>query len=327
MTPGKRPEEIEAEIAQTRSDLSETLEALEDRLAPRQLLEKGLDMMRDGMDGNIGRIGQVLKENPIPLALIGAGLGWLMLSQTGAGRQIGSAASDAAGAVGGRVRGMVRRGEHYAHAWTKGEDAARHTAADIESGPTYGGTATAGRAYDRAGEASGGAAETGRRAYGAASDTARETYGRAAEAGERAYGAVTGAAGRVGEYGRQALDTAGDYADYAGRRIGQARDRFSQLMEDYPLAVGALGFLAGAVVAASLPSTRWEDEYLGETRDDLWREAQVTGQEMAEKAKEVASTAASAATDAAREAVNETAQATKQEAERQGLAPSEEKKA
>jgi hypothetical protein len=309
MTRAKRPEDIEVEIAETRSDLAETLEALEDRLAPRQLIEKGFDMMRDGVNGNMGRIGQVLKENPIPLALIGAGLGWLMLSRTGATQQIGSAASDAAGAVGDRVRGLIGRGEgQYAHAWTKREDAARRSAVDMHGGSAQGG-----------GESSAGMAS---RAYGAA----RETYGSVAETGGRAYGAVAGAAERVGDYGRQALDTAGDYADYAGRQVGQARDRFGQLMEDYPLAVGALGFLAGAVVAASLPATRWEDEYLGETRDDLWREAQSAGQEMVEKAKDVASTAASAATDAARDAVKETADAVKEEAERQGLAVGGEKK-
>jgi len=304
----KRPEEIESEIAETRSGLSETLEALEAKLAPRQIVERGFDMMRDGMDGNMERIGQVLRENPIPLALIGAGLGWLMLSQTGAGRRIGDAASDAAGAVGGRVRDVAGRAQDYAHAWTKHEDTARQSTADI-------GSAGYGAGQDTTGAA--------RRSYGAASDTARDTYERASGMGQRAYGAVAETAGRVGDYSRQAIGTAGDYAGQAGRQLGHARDRFGQLMEDYPLAVGALGFLAGAVVAASLPSTRWEDEHLGDARDDLWRGAQEAGQEMVDKAKEVASTAASAATDAAREAVNETAEATKEEAKRQGLAPGE----
>jgi hypothetical protein len=278
----RRPEEIEAEIARTRAGLGDTLGAIEDRLAPRQFLEKGIEMIRNG--GDVGRIGQILKDNPIPLALIGAGLGWLMLSQTGAGRQIGSAAADAAGAVGERVRGLVGRGEgDYAHAWTKREDAARRAAADMPSGSAYGG--------------------------GAESPAVAS----------RAYGALTTAAGR-------ALDTAGDYAGGAGRQLGEVRDRFGQLMEEHPLAVGALGFLAGAVIAAALPSTQWEDEHLGETRDDLWREAQAAGQEMAEKAREVASTAASAASDAARQAVEQTTEAVRQEAERQGLPAGEEQK-
>jgi hypothetical protein len=294
MTEGKKPAEIEAEIARTRSDLSETLEALEDKLAPRQLLERGLDMVRHSMDGNsTGRIGETLRENPVPLALIGLGLGWLMLSKTGAGRSAGeytrrlrSRAGDAAGSIGGRVRGLVERAEGtYAHAWTKREEEPRRAAADMHGGSAY-----------------------GERAYGATG-------------GER--GAMAGSAGQIAEYGRHAWESAGDYAGQAGRQIGQARDRFGEFMEEYPLAVGALGFLAGAVVAASLPSTSWEDEYLGETRDDLWRQAEAAGRDVFDRSQELASTAASAAADAARDAINQTAEAVKEEAERQGFAAGE----
>jgi hypothetical protein len=299
MTERRQPQEIEAEIAATRAELDETLAALEARLAPRYLLEKGFDMMRDGMNGNMGRIGQALREHPIPLALIGAGLGWLVLSRTGAAQQAGEAASEAAGAVGERVRGMIRRGEHYAHAWTKHDEPERY-ARDLRRG--------AGRAYDAASEAA-------REGYGRASEAGRRAYDRAAEMGERAYDAIGDAAERAaGAYRRHARDPR-DYRGYAERQLGHARDRVSQLMEDYPLAVGALGFLAGAVFAAALPSTRWEDEHLGDARDDVLRGARAAGRDMVDRAKDVASTAASAASDA----IKDTADATKDEAERQGF--------
>jgi hypothetical protein len=72
--------EIEEDISRTRAELGETLDALERRLAPRQLLEKGVDMLRGSLDGNLDRVGETLRANPIPLALIGAGIGWLLLS-------------------------------------------------------------------------------------------------------------------------------------------------------------------------------------------------------------------------------------------------------
>jgi Protein of unknown function (DUF3618) len=269
MTNGLKPSEIEAEIARTRADLSETLEALEDKLAPRQLLEKGLDMVRQSMDGNgAGRIGETLRENPIPLALIGLGLGWLMLSKTGAGRSAGDYTRRLGSKVTERVRGMAGDAGEYAHAWTKREDGARQSTADMGGGDAY--------------AASGGA---------------------------------------VAGYGRRALDSVEDYAGPAGERLGAARDRFGQILEEYPLAVGALGFFAGAVVAAALPSTQWEDEYLGETRDDLWRQAEEAGRDAMDRAQGLASTAASAAAEAARDAVEQTAEAVKAEAERQGIAP------
>ena len=52
----------------TRAELGETLEALERRLAPRHLLEKGVDMLVDSVDGNFGRIGEAVRANPVPLA-------------------------------------------------------------------------------------------------------------------------------------------------------------------------------------------------------------------------------------------------------------------
>lgn len=292
----KAPEEIESDIARTRASLSETLDALERRLAPRHLLEKGVDMVRDSMDGNVGRIGQVVREHPVPLALIGAGVGWLLVSQSGAarratsryGERVRSTVSQAAGAVGeragefaGRVKGMVgaEGGTEYAYARTK---SGAETASEAARG-------TAGEAWRTAGDYASYAADQ---------------------------------AGRAGEAGRQAWQRAGEYASQAGGQAGRARDRFVQLMEDYPLAVGALGFLAGTLVAAALPSTRVEDEWMGETRDDLWHRAEEAGRDVAGRAKEVAATTADAAADAAKEAIHETAETATQSAEAQGAKPS-----
>jgi hypothetical protein len=99
------------------------------------------------------------------------------------------------------------------------------------------------------------------------------------------------------------------------------RDRFGQVMEDYPLAVGALGFLAGAVIAASLPSTRIEDEWVGEHRDDLLRQAKDTGEDVWNRAQDLAKNAAGAAAEAARDALSQTAEAVREEAEKQGFTP------
>lgn len=303
----KAPEEIETDIAHTRASLSETLDALERKLAPRQLLEKGVDMFRDSMNGEIGKIGETLRDNPIPLALVGVGLGWLLLSGTGAARnptvrrytrQVQHTVSDAvesttdyAGSLAGRVRGMVG-GADLAHARPKTGEAASGIGSS---------------ARDTAPRTATGVADR----LGGTWQTARDYAG--------------SAAGQAGEVGHRALDTASEYAEYAGEQVHRARDRFAQVMEEYPLAVGALAFLTGAIVAATLPSTRVEDEWVGETRDDLWRQAEATGREALDRAQEVASTAAGAASQAAGEAVKEvvekTKEAVKDEAERQHLMP------
>jgi hypothetical protein len=77
---GKNPAEIEHDIEATRAELGAVIDALEQRLAPRQLVEKGIAMMKDTLEGTDGALGQTLRTHPVPLALVGAGLGWLVVA-------------------------------------------------------------------------------------------------------------------------------------------------------------------------------------------------------------------------------------------------------
>jgi hypothetical protein len=327
----KSPDEIESEIARTRAHMSETLDALERTLAPRHLLEKGVDMLKDTMQGNINTrwVGETLRDNPIPLALIGVGLGWLLFHNVRATRGtatrysrrlrdgmsdavsgVGDTVGSAAGTVTERVKGWVGggSGERYAtggeaYARTKSAGAQRAGAARTENERHMAGAAASG-----GGGVASRAADNGRSAAGAAGDYAGQAYE------------------TVGHYAGAAYDTAGEVVGQAGDYAARVTDRFGQVVEDYPLAVGALGFLAGAVIAAALPSTRVEDELLGETRDDLWRQGEGMAREAWERAQQAASGAADAArdavgevTEAARNAAGEFVDRVKDEAGKQGL--------
>jgi hypothetical protein len=96
---GKNAAEIEGDIDRTRAELGVVLDALERRLAPRHLVETGMDMLKDRIGGNWGTM---LREHPVPLALIGAGIGWLIVAETA-----GDRAAAAARSVGDRVKGAV----------------------------------------------------------------------------------------------------------------------------------------------------------------------------------------------------------------------------
>ena len=84
----------------------------------------------------------------------------------------------------------------------------------------------------------------------------------------------------------------------------QAR-RAKSVAQENPLglAVGAVavGFLAGTLI----PSTRIEDERLGEMSDDVIERAKQTGQEALERGKQVAQDAAETAKDSGREHAEE----------------------
>ena len=76
---GRRPEEILAEIERTRTDMDATLSAIEHRLTPGQLVDQGIDYLRhSGANEFIANLGGSVKHNPLPVALVGIGLAWLM---------------------------------------------------------------------------------------------------------------------------------------------------------------------------------------------------------------------------------------------------------
>src|SRR5690349_4624426 len=109
---GKSADEIEQDIAETRGQLGAILDALEHQLAPRRLLDRGVDMLKDTMTGAGGGSGVAdsLRRHPVPLALLGVGLGWMAVSMTGRGR-LGERVSGAlhgAGHRAGELAGQVR---------------------------------------------------------------------------------------------------------------------------------------------------------------------------------------------------------------------------
>lgn len=80
----RSPEEIEQEIARTRGDMDATLSALEQRLTPGQLVDQGLDYLkRSGPKEFVTNLGDSAKQNPLPVALVGIGLAWLMATGRG----------------------------------------------------------------------------------------------------------------------------------------------------------------------------------------------------------------------------------------------------
>ncbi len=77
----RKPDEILAEIERTRHDMDSTLTAIERRLTPGQLFDQGVDYLRhSGGNEFVQNLGTQAKNNPMPIALVGIGLAWLMAS-------------------------------------------------------------------------------------------------------------------------------------------------------------------------------------------------------------------------------------------------------
>jgi hypothetical protein len=99
-----------------------------------------------------------------------------------------------------------------------------------------------------------------------------------------------------------------------GDDVKHQAKRAKSIAQDNPLglAVGAIavGFLAGTLI----PSTRVEDEKLGELSDDVVERAKATGQEALERGKQVAQDAAETAKESGREHAEELKSTTQERA-------------
>ena len=262
--------EMEREIARTRGELAATLASLERKLAARYLMDEGLDMLKDrlGDDYGLNRGLALLRANPAPLALIGIGAAWLIASQTNAVDRI---ARDE------RIRAAQRR--------------MTDLASDVGT---------------RAGEMATSAAQRiGLRGNGAdqpLGHTGNPMIDMPGGEGPSS-GWVHQISDRAEDAVRSARESSGAMLGRVGESASRVGDQVSDTFQRHPLLIGAIGLMAGALIAALLPRSRAEDKWFGPTRDQLWDRAEEAGQETVSRVRDVAMRAADAAADAAAETI------------------------
>ena len=75
------PNEIERDLAQTRARLDATIDALQQRLSPGEMVDQAIGYVKESGGGEFGRnLMLTVRDHPIPVALIGVGVAWLMLA-------------------------------------------------------------------------------------------------------------------------------------------------------------------------------------------------------------------------------------------------------
>jgi hypothetical protein len=129
--------------------------------------------------------------------------------------------------------------------------------------------------------------EAARSASNAVRDRGEEVADQVADAGKR--------------FARAAADYADDLPDRASSLFEDARDNLGEMFRSQPLAIGAVGLAIGAAIAAALPTTETEAEYLGETSDFVKDKASELAGEGVERATEVGAKVAKAVADEARQ--------------------------
>jgi Protein of unknown function (DUF3618) len=134
--------QLEREAEQTRAQLSATLDELRSRITPGQLVDQTLDYARDSNLGELMRnLGRDARDNPLPLALIGTGIAWLMMTN-GRRRGFDAALADATRSASGALDETTMQ-PHGTEAWAS---SAASSAAERAAG-VYQNAAAAGGSF------------------------------------------------------------------------------------------------------------------------------------------------------------------------------------
>ena len=203
-----------AEIERTRADMSETVDAIQERLSPENLKEQAKDRVKEATVGRAQGAGssimETIRENPLPAALTGIGLGWLLMS---ARRQQSS----------GQPRFQDRR--YYDYDYPPAYDYQPR----YEEGTT---TTTSGSSVPSAGEALGRArdrvGESASQAQDRAGEVASRAQDRAANLAEQARYQARRASGTFQRMLRENPLTMGALAVGTGAAIGLAIPQTTQ---------------------------------------------------------------------------------------------------
>jgi hypothetical protein len=159
-------EQFEREAEETRWQLAGTLEELRDRMTPGHVVDELVDYTRSGPAAEFLRnLGREVRENPMPLVLIGIGIAWLMAASSRTSRAAIASAPDslarAANDVGTATTAAVSRTSEWG----------QQTAARLADRASNAASAVSDRTAelaDRAREVSDGVAEKARAASGMA---------------------------------------------------------------------------------------------------------------------------------------------------------------
>jgi ElaB/YqjD/DUF883 family membrane-anchored ribosome-binding protein len=250
----RRPEEIQAEIERTRGDLNQTLSAIENRLNPSVLFDQGVDYLRrSGAREYVVNLGAAARQDPLPLALVGVGLAWLMMS----GRDGSRVDRVRVGSPGPSID-EVRTGVRDTVAGVR----------DSVSGAVSGVKDVVASVRDKVSSVRDSASRTSQKI----SDTKQ----------------------RIGQTAQAARDKAGQVGSVAREQADRVRSGFDRLLNEQPLALGAVGLAVGAVLAATAPRTRQEDRLMGDASDRLKDDVRQAGEEQLDRVQSALGAAGSA---------------------------------
>lgn len=287
----QRSAELEREVEAQRAQVESTIGEIKDKLSPGQLIDEMLSYTKHGGANFAANLGGTLSANPLPAALLGVSLLWLISGSKPQGENGHIDGSEpwradvsdrSYRAISGSTLRRVSHGRDDAGLWySEWEDGggSKYRARSDQAGNRLG------HFIDDAGKTVSGFFDESGKRIEEFRDEAGNMLEQATEWASHKWHDLTSGAGHH----------AGNIAYSAGRvsgEVGANAQRMTQdamrILDDQPLIMGALAFAAGAALGATLPHTKQEDALMGEAADGIKREAGHVAVDLYEQGKEKA---------------------------------------
>lgn len=258
---------IKAQIEETRADMGETIDAIQEKLSLSNISEQVSEQVNNAIEtakdtvyeATVGKAAHFMKntgkqisnssivtaakENPLPFILIGLGAGLL--------------AYQGFGSKNNRSAKRYRRPDYLAEERQTKKGSLMQSAQDNVRSVKDTVSGAAGSAYE-------GVTKAAENTYSSAGDLAHRAMEKASDLGTK------------------------------------AQETYDHLLEERPWAIGVAALAAGAAIGMAIPSTRYEGELMGEARINLMNKVQDTATTYIDKAKQAASEAGQTVIDEAK---------------------------
>ncbi|MBB4052748.1 vacuolar-type H+-ATPase subunit H [Devosia subaequoris] len=279
----KSSAQLQREVDQQRARLEDRIDGIQQKLSPGQLIDELMAYTKDGGGEFISSLQRNVTANPLPVALLGVSLAWLMAKPASAPVDTDAQWDDSINAR----RGYGGEVDDYPVATISGSSMKRVSHKRDESGMHFSEFADeAGKKYRAASDEAGRRAghfmdETGKRFRGFTDGTGKQVEHFRDEAGNL----MDEASGWASHGWQQARDKMGDAqnavrqgiaggkakATQATHAMGEQMNTLNQTIvsqfRDQPLVAGALAFAVGAAFGSALPHTEQEDKLMGDAAD------------------------------------------------------------
>jgi hypothetical protein len=286
---GKDSAQLEREVEEQRRRVENRIGEIRERLSPGQLVDEVLSYTKDGGMSFAAGLGNTITANPLPAALLGISLVWLM---SGKGTNPVAHAEHRpaprhepdypyATATGGRMRRISHAADDTGRWYSEFEDTGgkRYKAESNELGHRLGAF------IDDAGRKFGGFIdEAGHRVSDFQDEAGNKLEEASGWASHRWHDVQAGIGAAIEQAGQQAQHLASG----TQHQLNRAGHMMGSAFNSQPLVAGALAFAAGAALGSALPHTAQEDKLLGEAADKTRREAAGVAAELYEAGKEKA---------------------------------------